>query len=184
MNRQMSWILILALGLGGCTMIPKYTRPDAPVPEQFPGGAAYASLPASADVSSSVTQIKWQEFFTDPKLQKVIETALQNNRDFRLVALNVERARGLYGIRRAELLPVVNGDAGGGEQQVSADFVGPGVKRTSKAYEVNLGVAAWEIDFFGRIRSLEKQALQDYPGTEQARRSAQISLVSSVANAT
>jgi multidrug efflux system outer membrane protein len=163
-------------------MIPKYNRPEAPIPGQWPSGAAYPVTQPSAS-SSNVMQIKWQEFFTDPKLHKIIEIALQNNRDLRLAALHMERARGLYGIQRSELLPVVNADGGGGEQQVSADFVSPGAKRASKAYEVNLGVAAWEIDFFGRIRSLEKQALEEYLDTEQARRSAQISLVFSVANA-
>jgi len=181
MRQTLVLILALAMGLGGCTMIPKYKRPEAPIPGQWPSGAAYpATQPAAS--ASNVMQIKWQEFFTDPKLRKIIEIALQNNRDLRLAVLHVERARGLYGIQRSELLPVVNADGGGGEQQVSADFVSPGAKRTSKAYEVNLGVTAWEIDFFGRIRSLEKQALEDYLDTEQARRSAQISLVSSVAN--
>lgn len=182
MRRTPILILTLAVGLSGCTMIPKYNRPEAPIPGQWPSGAAYPVTQPSAS-SSNVMQIKWQEFFTDPKLHKIIEMALQNNRDLRLAALHMERARGLYGIKRSDLLPVVNADGGGGEQQVSADFVSPGAKRTSKAYEVNLGVAAWEIDFFGRIRSLEKQALEEYLDTEQARRSAQISLIFSVANA-
>jgi len=176
--------LVLALGVvgSGCTMAPKYKRPSAPIPGQWPTGDAYG-VAKPQTVSSNVMQLKWQEFFTDPKLKKIIEMALNNNRDLRLAALHVERARGLYGIQRAELLPVINGDAGGGEQQSSADLIAPGAKRTSKAYEVNLGVTAWEIDFFGRIRSLEKQALEEYLDTEQARCSAQISLISSVANA-
>lgn len=182
MRQTLILILTLAVGLSGCTMIPKYNRPEAPIPGQWPSGAAYPVTQPSAG-SSNVMQIKWQEFFTDPKLHTIIEMALQNNRDLRLAALHMERARGLYGIKRSELFPVVNADGGGGEQQVSADFVSPGAKRTSKAYEVNLGVAAWEIDFFGRIRSLEKQALEEYLDTEEARRSAQISLVFSVANA-
>ncbi|MFA5167982.1 MAG: efflux transporter outer membrane subunit [Candidatus Omnitrophota bacterium] len=181
MKRTLYWVLVL-ICLNGCTMAPKYKQPAAPIPEKWPTGAAYSakklvigSLPA--------TQIKWQEFFTDPKLRKIIEMALQNNRDLRIAALNVERARALYGISRADLLPVVDADIGGSQQQVSADTIRPGVKRTSKLYDVNLGIAAWEIDFFGRIRSLEKQALEEYLNTEEARRSAQISLVSSVANA-
>jgi len=182
MRRTLVLALVLGLGLGGCTMAPKYTRPSAPIPGQWPTGDAYLAVQSKV-ASSDVMQLKWREFFTDPKLQKVIEIALKNNRDLRLAALNVERARGLYGIQRAALLPVINGDGGGGEQQYGSDFVSPGAKRTSKAYEVNLGITAWEIDFFGRIRSLEKQALEEYLDTEQARRSAQISLVSSVANA-
>jgi multidrug efflux system outer membrane protein len=178
--RRLFLSVITVMIAGGCTMAPKYHRPDTPVPEQWPGGAAYSAVPFVADALEA-SQIKWQDFFTDPKLQKVIEIALQNNRDLRLAALNTERARGFYGVRRADLLPVINADGGGGERQMSADFVAPGASRTLKQYEVNLGVTAWEIDFFGRIRSLEKQALEEYLDTEEARRSAQIALVSEVA---
>ncbi len=183
MNKRKIFLLIgMTLLLNGCVMIPKYTRPNAPIPGQWPSGAAYLYIPPTTGTLEA-TQLKWQEFFTDSRLQKIIEIALYNNRDLRIAALNVERARALYGIRRAELLPVINADGGGGEQQVSADFIIPGVSRTSKQYDVNLGITAWEIDFFGRIRSLEKQALEEYLGTEEARSSAQILLVSSVANA-
>ncbi|HNX69239.1 MAG TPA: efflux transporter outer membrane subunit [Candidatus Omnitrophota bacterium] len=182
MRRSFVVTLTLVLGLSGCTMVPKYKRPDAPVPSQWPSGAAYPVAVIPPEGSPEVPQLKWQEFFTDPKLKKVIETALQNNRDLRLATLNMERVRALYDIQRSELLPKVYADAGGGEQQVSADFVAPGVKRTSKTYDVNLGIVAWEIDFFGRIRSLSQKALEEYLGTEAARRSAQIALVSSVAS--
>ncbi|MFA5389843.1 MAG: efflux transporter outer membrane subunit [Candidatus Omnitrophota bacterium] len=181
MKRTLYWVLVL-ICLNGCTMAPKYKQPAAPIPEKWPTGASYSAKKLVTG-SLPATQIKWQEFFTDPKLRKIIEMALQNNRDLRIAALNVERARALYGISRADLLPVVDADIGGSQQQVSADTIRPGVKRTSKLYDVNLGIAAWEIDFFGRIRSLEKQALEEYLNTEEARRSAQISLVSSVANA-
>jgi len=180
---QALFLIIGIIYLSGCTLAPKYRQPSAPIPGQWPSGAAYPAAVKSTGGVPEVAQLKWREFFTDPKLQKIIEIALKNNRDLRLAALHMERARALYGIQRAELLPTVNADAGGGEQQVSADFVAPGAKRTSKSYDVNLGIAAWEIDFFGRIRSLEKQALEEYLNTEAARRSAQISLVSSVANA-
>ena len=163
-------------------MIPKYKRPEAPIPGQWPSGAAYPVTKPMAGTLEA-TQLKWQEFFTDPKLQKIIETALKNNRDLRLAALNVERARALYGISWADLLPIVDAGVGGSQQQASADIIGPMVKRTSKNYDVNLGIAAWEVDFFGRIRSLEKQALEEYLNTEEARCSVQISLVSSVADA-
>ena len=125
----------------------------------------------------------WQEFFTDEKLHKLIEMALTNNRDLRLAALNVERARALYGIQRAELLPTVDATASGSQQRLPADLSPTGSRATVEQYGVNLGVASWEIDFFGRIRSLKDRALEEYLATEQARRSAQILLVSSVAKA-
>jgi multidrug efflux system outer membrane protein len=183
MNRK--WFLLLGIIiflLGGCTLAPKYTRPEAPVPAQWPTGTAYkeaksaASAPAAAD-------LPWREFFTDERLQKIIGIALDNNRDLRVAALNVERARALYGIQRAELLPSVNAVGLMSKQGIPADLSTTGSATTAVQYGVNLGIISWEIDFFGRIRSLKDQALEEYLATEDARRSAQISLVSAVAQA-
>jgi outer membrane protein, multidrug efflux system len=170
----------LTLVAAGCTMAPKYARPTAPIPAEWPNGAAYASGQVATNASEA-PNLRWREFFTDEKLQQLIGTALTNNRDLRIAALNVERTRAMYGIARAELLPVVNGTASGGRQRVPADLSTTGNAQTYGQYGVNLGVASWEIDFFGRIRSLKDRALQEYLATEQARRSAQILLVSSVA---
>ena len=93
--------------LGGCTLAPKYTRPASPVPADWPTGAAYQETTSAASAPTG-SELPWREFFTDERLQKIIEIALNNNRDLRLAALNVERARALYGIQRAELLPSVN----------------------------------------------------------------------------
>ena len=140
--------------------------------------------PAGTTTAPAAPDLPWQEFFTDEKLQKLIETALANNRDLRLAALNVERARALYGIQRAELLPTVDATASGEQATASRPICRARESAaTVEQYGVNLGVCAWEIDFFGRIRSLKERALQEYLATEQARRSAQILLVSSVANA-
>jgi multidrug efflux system outer membrane protein len=128
-------------------------------------------------------ELKWREFFADKRLQEIIETALSNNRDLRLAALNVERARALYGIQRAELFPTINAVGAGSKQRRSADLISPVDPRTIERYSVDLGIAAWEIDFFGRIRSLKDQALEAYLATEQARRSAQIALMAEVARA-
>jgi multidrug efflux system outer membrane protein len=128
-------------------------------------------------------ELKWQEFFTDERLQRIIATALSNNRDLRLAALNVERARALYGIQRAELFPTVNAVGSGSKQRVPADLSGTGRKISVEQYSVDLGILSWEIDFFGRIRSLKDRALEQYLATEEARRSAQILIVSGVVNA-
>jgi multidrug efflux system outer membrane protein len=127
--------------------------------------------------------LPWREFFTDERLQKIIGIALDNNRDLRLAALNVEKARALYGIQRAELLPSVNVVGMMSKERVPADLSTTGSAMTAEQYGVNLGIISWEIDFFGRIRSLKDQALEEYLATDQARRSAQITLVSTVANA-
>jgi len=181
MNRQLLFLLVVTvLFPGGCSMAPKYARPEAPIPTDWPDGPSYQNG-RSPQGAPTAADIRWQEFFTDKKLQQIIETALNNNRDLRLAALNVERARALHGIQRAELFPAVNATGVGSKQRGSADLTPPGQPRTTKQFNVNMGIASWEIDFFGRIRSLEEQALQEYLATEQARRSVQIALVSEVA---
>ncbi len=174
--------ILMTLLPWGCTMVPKYERPAAPVPAEWPQGAAYQA-PESAAAAPTASELKWREFFTDEKLQKVIETALNNNRDLRLAALNVERARALYGIQRAELLPTVNAAGGWIRQRVPADLSSTGTPMTVDQYDVTFGISSWELDFFGRIRSLKDRAFEEYIATDQARRSFQILLVSSVANA-
>lgn len=176
-------ILLLLLGIApmGCTMAPKYARPAAPVPAEWPSGPAYA--PVGTTNAPAVPDLGWREFFADEKLQQVIGMALTNNRDLRIAVLNVERARAMYGIARSELFPIVNANGKGSKAQVPADLSSTGGRQTVERYDANLGVASWEIDFFGRIRSFKDRALEEYLATEQARRSAQILLVSSVANA-
>jgi len=162
-------------------MAPKYTRPAAPVPSGWPTGPAYGR--AAGTNAAVAPDLHWQEFFTDKQLQHAIGLALTNNRDLRIAALNVERARALYGIQRAELFPIVNATGSGSKARVPADLSSTGTRQTVESYSANLGVASWEIDFFGRIRSLKDRALEEYLATEQAHRSTQILLVSSVANA-
>jgi multidrug efflux system outer membrane protein len=184
--KGMKTVLCVSLGvflcLGGCTLAPKYTSPEAPVPADWPAGAAYKETKA-VTVAPTASEFTWQEFFTDEKLRKLIETALSSNRNLRLAALNVERARALYGIQRAELLPTADAVASGNRQRLPADLSPSGKRETVEQYSVNLGVFSWELDFFGRVRNLSARALEEYLATEQARRSAQILLVSSVANA-
>jgi multidrug efflux system outer membrane protein len=183
MKRNLFLLLgLIGAFLGGCTLAPKYTRPDAPVPAQWPTGAAYNETKSDASAPMA-SELMWREFITDERLQKVIETALNNNRDLRMAALNVERARALYGIQRAELLPAVSAVGLGSKQLVPADLSTTGYAMTAVQYGVNLGISSWEIDFFGRIRSLKDQALEEYLATDQARLSAQTMLVSAVADA-
>lgn len=180
--KKNSLLLFGALLLGGCTMAPHYTRPELPVSANWPSGEAYRTPPAKAD-HKTVAEIPWQQFFIEPRLQKVIALALQNNRDLRVALLNIEKAQGQYQIQRANLLPQINGTAGATIQHTPADLTGTGQARTSRQYNVGLGVSSYELDLFGRVRSLKDQALEQYLATEQARRSTQISLVAEVANA-
>ena len=182
MKQRLFLLVGIAAFLTGCTLIPKYNKPEAPVPSSWPSGPAYKEA-QTAPGAPPANDLKWREFFTDEGLQKIIETALNNNRDLRVASLNVERARALYRIQRAEILPTVNAVGSGGKERVPADLSSTGRSYTAEQYSANLGIFSWEIDFFGRIRSLEKRALEEYFATEEARRSAQILLVSEVANA-
>ena len=174
------WLAGLMILLCGCTMIPKYNRPEAPVPAAWPSGPAYKET-ASTEKAPGAAELPWRQFFTDAGLQKIIDTALQNNRDLRVAALNVERARALYRIQRAELLPRIETGVTANRQRVTIS--GRTGLVTVQEYGVKLGITSWELDFFGRIRSLGQKALEEFFATEQARRSAQILLVSEVANA-
>lgn len=175
-------LLGFAVLLGGCMLAPTYVRPAAPVPSAWPQGAAYQEAgappgdPAAAD-------LPWRRFFGDERLQQVIEMALAGNRDLRVAALTIEKARALYQVRRADLFPAIGVDASGSRQRLPASVSSSGERMTAEQYAVNLGFASYELDFFGRVRSLKRQALEQYLATEQARSSAQISLVAEVAGA-
>ena len=182
MIRNILPIILTIICLAGCTLAPSYTRPTPPIPAEWPTGPAYRETGDGPNDQTAV-EIGWREFYTDEKLQKVISLALGNNRDLRVAALNIERARAIYGIRRAELFPTINASGYLIEQRIPADISTESGEATHfKQYSANLGISSWELDFFGRIRSLQDQALEEYLATEQARRSAQIALIAEVAN--
>jgi multidrug efflux system outer membrane protein len=184
--RRLMTALSLPIGtllfLGGCTtMAPKYTRPVAPVPAAWPSGEAYQKSGADKTAERRIADIPWREFFIETRLQKVIELALSNNRDLRVATLNIERSQALYQIQRADLLPRVDAAAGASFQRIPASLSSTGQAQRSDQYSVGLGVTSYEVDLFGRVRSLKDQALEQYLATEQAQHSVQISLVSQVA---
>jgi len=172
--------LAALLCLGGCSMAPRYARPEAPVPAAWPSGPAYQEQ-KETQASKAVADLPWQEFFVDEQLQKLITLALANNRDLRIAALNIERSRAQYRIQRAELLPQIDATGVGSKQRIPATLSSTGQAETVKQYNVGLGVSAYELDLFGRVQSLKDQALEQYLATEQARRTVQISLVAEVA---
>ena len=183
MNKTIYIFLSLVLfSVSGCTLAPKYTRPEAPVLNTWPEGKAYASKSEGAEIFNPAA-LSWRQFFTDAKMQQVIEIALTNNLNLKISAMNVDLARAMYGIQKASLFPAFNALGSATKSQSSKDLNRPGESRTSESYSVTLGALSWEIDFFGRIRSLKDRALEEYLATEQACRGVQILLVSSVANA-
>jgi multidrug efflux system outer membrane protein len=180
MNKFLLPIALAAVTLAGCTMIPKYHQPPAPVSNNWPEKAGTNNLSNS---TNTVADIGWREFFRDPRLQKVIELSLTNNRDLRVAILNVEQTRAQYRIQRAALYPEIDATASGTRQRLPADLSGTGQPLTASDYSLNLGTASYELDLFGHVRSLKAEALENYFATMEARRSAQIALVAEVGNA-
>lgn len=175
---------LLAISLPGCSLIPAYHRPDAPVAQNWPQGAAYkASSVGAANSAKSIADLHWQQFFRDPGMRQVIGLALANNRDLRQAALNVDAYRALYRIQKSELSPTVDVNGKGGKQRLAGDLSIPGKTGTFGDYELNVGVVFYEVDVFGRIRSLNESALQTYLATEEAQHGVQVGLVASVADA-
>ncbi|WP_277186082.1 efflux transporter outer membrane subunit [Caballeronia sp. BR00000012568055] len=178
----------VAMLAAGCTFEPKYERPAAPVSQNFPQGGVYATQPdADSEASKgrsangqNAPEIGWREFFSDPRLREIVSLALKNNRDLRVSVLNVDAQRAQYQITRAGLFPTLDGVASQSKQRTPKDlsFFNQTI---SNQYQVGLS-ASWEIDFFGRIRSLKDQALAQYLSTAESRKAAEISLVSSVAD--
>ncbi len=166
--------LATALMLGGCmSLAPNYERPAAPVPPSYAPELVPAGAAAGA---AAAAEIEWQRFFADARLRKLIEIALANNRDLRVAVLNIEQARAAYQIKRADELPTL----GAGFTAQRAAGTNGGLVNT---YAVGLQVTGYEIDFFGRVRNLSQAALSQYLATDEARKTVQITLVASVANA-
>lgn len=169
-------LALLVAGIAGCgSMIPEFVRPAAPVPAAFPGTGTQA-----VPDSTPAADLEWQRYFSDPQLQRLIDLALKNNRDLRVAVLNIEQARAQYQVRRADELPTVNGGITGSRSPRVGSGSGSSINST---YTAGLSVTAYEFDFFGRVRSLSQAQLAQFAGTEEARKTVQISLVASVANA-
>ncbi|NMX94663.1 MULTISPECIES: AdeC/AdeK/OprM family multidrug efflux complex outer membrane factor [unclassified Pseudomonas] len=180
MRKSLLSLAVTAFVLSGCSLIPDYQQPEAPVAAQFPQGPAYSSAQAP---SQAAAEQGWKQFFHDPALQQLIQVALVNNRDLRVAALNIDAFAAQYRIQRADLFPAVGANGSGSRQRVPARASQTGESNITSSYSATLGINAYELDLFGRVRSLSEEALQKYFATEEARRSTQISLVASVANA-
>lgn len=171
--------LAVALTLSGCSLVPEYQQPASPVADSWPQGLAYDAADTS---EAGVRPPAWEDFFQSPELKQLIHLALDNNRDLRQAILNVDAYRALHRIQRSELLPSVGVDGSGNRQRLPGDLSPTGESGISSQYSLTLGTS-WELDLFGRIRSLEGAALERYLATEQAQHAVQLALVSDVASA-
>ena len=172
--------------LAGCQLAPRHERPVLPTESEFP--AAYAG---DAALGKAATAIGWRDFFPDPRLKALIELALQRNRDLSVAVSQIDEARGLYHIQRADRLPTigVKGDASRnrvGSSSISATGAGelpPGTSSiTFDSYSVSVGLSAFELDFWGRVRNLSAAARNQYLGTVEAARAFRLSLIRDVAS--
>ena len=162
--------LAAALLLAGCSLIPTYQRPAAPVPEQWPASTGQ-EVGKVADAAPD-----WKTFFADESLRELIGIALEHNRDLRVAVLGLQQARAQLGIRSADQWPTLNA-------ALSGSRAPNGSGEIAKSYSGGLLVTAYELDFFGRVASLKEQALAQYLASEAGSRSARIALISGVAQA-
>lgn len=164
--------LVTAFLSGSCNLMPPPDPIASPVSARFPGKTGGV---VSADIA-------WQKFFIDPRLRKLVEVSLANNRDLRIAALNAEQSRAQYGISRSELFPPTGITASGQRQRGLGAPGSSGGAIESGNYNVSVGLVSYELDLFGRVRSLNNAALETYFASDAARVAAQISLVAEVAN--
>jgi len=170
--------MVIALALSACVSLdPPVPKPDAPVP------AVYPAYDPQAAAGESAATLSWPDYFTDPALQALIRTALENNRDLRLAALRVAEARAAFRIQRADRFPGIDINAQGGRARVPASLSATGEAMVGGEYRAEVGLSSWELDLWGRVRSLEEAALQSWLATESARQAVHLALIAEVADA-
>ncbi len=181
MSRLLSCLAILAAAVvSACTLAPAYERPALPTPATWPaqgGGAPQAGADAS-----SAANLAWRDVFIDRRLQAVIELALDQNRDLRIAVGNIAKARAQYGVQRSNLYPSIDAGAGLTRSRTPASLSPTGSAVEGNVFTADVGLASYEVDLFGRVRSLNEAALQSFFAAEENRRAAQISLIAEVAN--
>ncbi|WP_237881932.1 efflux transporter outer membrane subunit [Pseudomonas sp. PGPR40] len=167
--------LVIAMLLGGCSLAPTYQRPVAPVADNWAG--------ESTKQGSPINQLAWQTFIVDPDLRRLVVIALGNNRSLRQTLLDIEQARAQYRIQRADRVPGLNANGADNRQRLPADLANDGRAGVASNYQVGLSLPEYELDLFGRVKSLSDSALQEYLATEEAARAAQIALIAEVSHA-
>lgn len=195
MTRASRWFALATatmLAVGCVSLEPRYERPAAPIAGEWPippitpesqASPGAATLAAGAGGhAAAVADVGWRDFLVDERLEQVVALALENNRDLRVAVLNTERARALWGIRRADRVPSVGAGVSAVRQRLPESQSGTGRAETFTSYTAEVGITSYELDLFGRVRSLSRAALEQFFASEEARRSAQIALIGEVAD--
>lgn len=170
MNKLLPWLLLLA----GCSQMPAYERPALPTPEQWPQKIGAGKTARFAD---------WRDFFTDPALQTLIGAALEHNRELKIAVARVAEARALAGLAHAERWPTLDVTLQEQAARVPADLTNNGRPAINQRFDANLGVSAFELDFWGRVRNLDAAAQANFLASEYAQRAFRLSLIGEVAGA-
>lgn len=179
MTRPILLAATASLALSACTMTPRYEQPKLPVSDAWP----VPPIQTTSEAAQSPEALPWRQVFLDARLQRVISRALDNNRDLRVAVLTVEKARASYGTTRSSLLPTVTGALSDSQSHTPASISTTGEAYDSEVYNANLGVSAYELDLFGRVRSLSRAAQESYLASAEDRRTTQISLIAETATA-
>lgn len=175
-HARLNWVLLLSLiNFGGCSLIPEYNRPEAPIESAW-------DKPVNAAVTGA-DRVTWQAFFHDESLRVLIAQALEDNRDLRVAALNIEKAQAQFRISKADLFPSINASGSGTAQRLPGDVAPTGTTGTTHQYSSGVGFTAYELDFFGRVHSLDQQAQERYFATFEVQRSVKLALIAQVAGA-
>jgi multidrug efflux system outer membrane protein len=182
-SRTRSIVGAAALAGCGCTMIPSYHRPPAPIATAYPDSCS--STPPATASGMKTAEVPWRDFIREEQLARLIELALVNNRDLRVAMLNVQKSRAEYRITRSSSFPTLAANGTLTREHLTGSAVTPGapasISFTGNEFSANVGVSAYEVDLFGRVRSLNRQALEEYFAGTEAQRSAQIALISELA---
>ena len=177
--------LVIALALAGCSFTPDYQRPEAPIPAAWPATVGAGDTAKSSAITASAVRPdgNWRAFFPDPRLQSLIAAALEHNRDLRVAVARVDEARALAGIARAERFPAVDLAAQRAASLTPADLSATGRQLNSQRYDVNLAVASFELDFWGRVKNLDDAGRANFLASDYAHQAFRLSLIADVANA-
>ncbi|OGS95828.1 MAG: RND transporter [Gallionellales bacterium RIFCSPLOWO2_02_FULL_57_47] len=169
-------LIVIAAAIGGCSLMPDYERPAAPVPAAWPESVQLKA-------GTALAPGEWQKYFPDPRLQALIAAALENNRDLRIATARIAEARAQYGIQHADRFPSVNltGSRTASLTPASASITGSELH--IQRYDAGFSLVSYELDFWGRVRSLDASAKAGYLSTEAAQRAFRLSLIADVANA-
>ena len=178
--RRLPLAVLVALLAGCVSLAPPFEQPPLPVPATFPD--AYGNPTTGGENAPNAALIGWKDYFTDPTLQTLIGEALDYNRDLRLAIQRVEEARAMYGIRRADQFPTIGVEADLARTRVPADLSGVGRPVTGNQFQVGVGLASWELDFWGRVANLKEAALQNYLASDAARQAVTLTVIEQVVN--